>query len=123
MKAVTIEPNGHLAIREHSDPEPGVGEVLILILAGGVNNADLGQRAGLYPASPIEKRFADNPTATTSPANSSPGMSGGQPRVMAVVGSGPGNAFTWQKYLQVGDRVKAAIEGLGVEEFSIAAEA
>lgn len=44
-------------------------------------------------------------------------------RVMAVVGSGPGNAFTWQKYLQVGDRVTATIEGLGVQEFFIAAEA
>jgi 2-keto-4-pentenoate hydratase/2-oxohepta-3-ene-1,7-dioic acid hydratase in catechol pathway len=39
------------------------------------------------------------------------------------MGSGPGNAFTWQKYSQVGDRVKVTIEGLGVREFSIAAEA
>jgi 2-keto-4-pentenoate hydratase/2-oxohepta-3-ene-1,7-dioic acid hydratase in catechol pathway len=39
------------------------------------------------------------------------------------MGSGPGNAFTWKKYLEVGDRVKATIEGLGVQEFSVAAEA
>jgi NADPH2:quinone reductase len=50
--AVTIKPNGHLAIREHSDPEAGVGEVLVRIRAAGVNNADLGQRAGLYLAPP-----------------------------------------------------------------------
>jgi NADPH:quinone reductase-like Zn-dependent oxidoreductase len=35
MKAVTIEPNGRLAIREHSDPEAGVGEVLVRIRAAG----------------------------------------------------------------------------------------
>jgi Fumarylacetoacetate (FAA) hydrolase family len=39
------------------------------------------------------------------------------------MGSGPGNAFIWKKYLQVGDQVKATIEGLGVQEYSIAAEA
>jgi NADPH2:quinone reductase len=50
MKAVTIETENQLAIREHSDPEAGVGEVLVRIRAAGVNNADLGQRAGLYPA-------------------------------------------------------------------------
>jgi hypothetical protein len=38
------------------------------------------------------------------------------------MGSGPGNAFFWKKYLQVGDRVKATIDGLGVQPFSIAAE-
>jgi 2-keto-4-pentenoate hydratase/2-oxohepta-3-ene-1,7-dioic acid hydratase in catechol pathway len=39
------------------------------------------------------------------------------------MGSGPGNAFFWKKYLEVGDRVKATIDGLGVQAFSIAAEA
>ncbi len=50
MRAVTIEPEGVLAIREHRDPEAGVGEVLVRIRAAGVNKADLGQRAGVYPA-------------------------------------------------------------------------
>ena len=38
------------------------------------------------------------------------------------MGSGPGNAFFWKKYLEVGDRVKATIDGQGVQAFSIAAE-
>jgi 2-keto-4-pentenoate hydratase/2-oxohepta-3-ene-1,7-dioic acid hydratase in catechol pathway len=39
------------------------------------------------------------------------------------MGSGPGNAFTWTKYLEIGDRVKASIDGLGTQEYSITAEA
>jgi NADPH2:quinone reductase len=50
MKAVTIESKGILAIREHANPEAGVGEVLVRVHAAGVNNGDLGQLAGLYPA-------------------------------------------------------------------------
>jgi NADPH:quinone reductase-like Zn-dependent oxidoreductase len=50
MKAVTNEPNGVLAVREHKDPEAGVGEVLVRVRAAGLNNADMGQRAGVYPA-------------------------------------------------------------------------
>ena len=50
MRAITIEPQGVVAIREHRDPEAGVGEVLVRIRAAGVNMADLGQRAGVYPA-------------------------------------------------------------------------
>jgi 2-keto-4-pentenoate hydratase/2-oxohepta-3-ene-1,7-dioic acid hydratase in catechol pathway len=45
------------------------------------------------------------------------------PGDIIAMGSGPGNAFFWQQYLEVGDRVKATIEGLGVQAFSIAAEA
>jgi NADPH:quinone reductase len=50
MRAVTVEPGGVLAVREHPDPEPGVGEVLVRIRAAGLNFADLGQRSGVYPA-------------------------------------------------------------------------
>ncbi|CUT12719.1 24diketo3deoxyLfuconate hydrolase [Bradyrhizobium sp.] len=39
------------------------------------------------------------------------------------MGSGPGNAFTWTKYLEIGDRVKASIDGLGTQEYSITAGA
>jgi len=52
MKAVTVETDGVLAIREHPDPEPGVGEVLVRIRAAGLNFADLAQRLGRYPAPP-----------------------------------------------------------------------
>jgi NADPH:quinone reductase-like Zn-dependent oxidoreductase len=50
MRAVTVQPGGVLQIREHPDPEPGVGEVLVEIRAAGVNFGDLGQRMGVYPA-------------------------------------------------------------------------
>lgn len=46
-----------------------------------------------------------------------------EPGDVISMGSGPGNGFTWKKFLQVGDRVKASVEGLGAQEFSIAAEA
>lgn len=38
------------------------------------------------------------------------------------MGSGPGNGFSWNEYLKVGDRVTASIEGLGQQEFQIVAE-
>jgi NADPH:quinone reductase-like Zn-dependent oxidoreductase len=52
MRAVTVEPEGVLAIREHPDPVPGVGEVLVRIHGAGLNPADQGQRIGRYPAPP-----------------------------------------------------------------------
>lgn len=39
-------------MREHPDPVPGAGEVLVRVRAAGVNAADLLQRAGRYPAPP-----------------------------------------------------------------------
>ena len=52
MRAVTIEPEGVLAIREHPDPVAGVGEVLVRVRAAGLNFADTLQRVGGYPAPP-----------------------------------------------------------------------
>src|SRR5664280_1032286 len=49
MHAVTIV-DGALQWREHPDPQPGPGEVLVTVAAAGVNAADLLQRRGLYPA-------------------------------------------------------------------------
>ncbi len=51
MQAVTVV-DGHLEWREHPDPEPGAGEVLIEVRAAGLNSADMAQRLGLYPAPP-----------------------------------------------------------------------
>ncbi|HVF74165.1 MAG TPA: zinc-binding dehydrogenase [Acidimicrobiales bacterium] len=51
MRAVTIS-DGAVAVAEHPDPEPGVGEVLVRVRAAGVNNADLLQAKGFYPAPP-----------------------------------------------------------------------
>lgn len=51
MRAVTLV-DGDLVWREHPDPEPGEGEVLVSVAAAGINGADLVQRRGLYPAPP-----------------------------------------------------------------------
>lgn len=89
MRAVTIA-GGELHWREHDDPQPGVGEVLVAVRAAGLNGADMMQRHGLYPAPPgspadipglelAGEVVACGPCATRF----SPGD-----RVMAVVGGG-----------------------------------
>jgi NADPH2:quinone reductase len=49
MHAVTIA-DGALTWREHPDPEPGHGELLVAVRAAGLNGADMLQRRGLYAA-------------------------------------------------------------------------
>ena len=49
MRAVTVV-DGALEWREHPDPRPGKGELLVAVRAAGINSADLIQRAGFYPA-------------------------------------------------------------------------
>jgi len=51
MRAATIV-DGRVEVRDHPDPEPGTGEVLIRVRAAGLNNADLIQMRGFYPAPP-----------------------------------------------------------------------
>ena len=51
MRAVTVV-DGALDWREHPDPEPGQGELLVAVRAAGINSADLMQRQGFYPAPP-----------------------------------------------------------------------
>lgn len=51
MRAATIV-DGEVVVRDHPDPVPGTGEVLVRVRAAGVNAADLLQRAGAYPAPP-----------------------------------------------------------------------
>src|SRR5258708_4575735 len=55
MHAVVITKPGDpevLAWTEVEDPVPGPGEVLVDVVASGVNRADLMQRQGLYPPPP-----------------------------------------------------------------------
>jgi len=55
MRAITVtSPGGPdvLMIASVPDPVPGAGEVLIDVVASGVNRADLLQRQGLYPPPP-----------------------------------------------------------------------
>ncbi|WP_432011958.1 NAD(P)H-quinone oxidoreductase [Streptomyces cucumeris] len=96
MHAITIpEPGGPEALlwAEVPDPVPGEGEVLIDVVAGGVNRADLLQRQGVYPPPPGASGY--------------PGLecSG---RIAAV---GPG-ATGWA----VGDEVCALLAGGGYAE-------
>jgi NADPH:quinone reductase-like Zn-dependent oxidoreductase len=50
VRAATIVDGGRLEVRSHADPEPGTGEVLVRVRAAGLNNADLIQVRGAYPA-------------------------------------------------------------------------
>ena len=55
MKAIYIaEPGGPevLEVREVDAPVPGHGEVLIDVVAAGLNRADVQQRRGFYPPPP-----------------------------------------------------------------------
>jgi NADPH2:quinone reductase len=51
MHAATVV-DGTLEWREHPDPVPGTGELLVSVRAAGLNGADLLQRQGLYAAPP-----------------------------------------------------------------------
>jgi NADPH2:quinone reductase len=54
VRAVVMTPagDGRPAVVDRPDPEPGAGEILVRVRAAGVNNADLLQAAGRYPAPP-----------------------------------------------------------------------
>jgi putative PIG3 family NAD(P)H quinone oxidoreductase len=55
MRAVVItRPGGPevLEVREVATPEPGPGEILVRVVAAGLNRADILQRKGHYPAPP-----------------------------------------------------------------------
>src|SRR3546814_8271265 len=81
---------GALEWREHPDPEPGAGEVVVAVRAAGLNGADRLQVAGLYPAP--EGSPADIPGLELAGEvlSCGPGASRFAPgdRVMAVVGGG-----------------------------------
>ena len=52
MRALTTIGDNRVEVREHADPIPGPGDVVIAVVGAGLNRADLLQRAGLYPAPP-----------------------------------------------------------------------
>jgi NADPH:quinone reductase len=51
MRAATIH-DGEISVREHPDPRPQTGELLVRVRAAGLNGADMLQLAGRYPAPP-----------------------------------------------------------------------
>ncbi len=55
MRAITVPTPGgpeSLVLADVPDPEPGPGEVLVDVVAAGVNRADVLQRMGFYPPPP-----------------------------------------------------------------------
>lgn len=99
MRAVTVA-DGDLEWRDHPDPTPGTGELLVAVRAAGLNGADMLQRRGLYAAPP------------GSPADI-PGLE----LAGEVVGTGP----NVERYA-TGDRVMAIVGGGGQAELAVVHE-
>jgi NADPH:quinone reductase len=89
MRAVTID-DGTLVWREHPDPEPGDGELLVRVRAAGLNGADIMQRSGLYPAPPGSPPDIPGLELAGEVAAIGPGVTrfAVGDRVMAIVGGG-----------------------------------
>ncbi|HET9610403.1 MAG TPA: zinc-binding dehydrogenase [Acidimicrobiales bacterium] len=100
MHAVTID-DGALAWREHADPVPGAGELLVRVRAAGVCRGDLMQRDGMYPP----------PPGTTPPELPGLELAG------EVVATGPG-----VRRYGAGDRVMAVVTGAGQAELAVVPE-
>lgn len=52
MRAITITEDHSLRLSDIPEPVPGEGEILVDVVAAGVNRADLAQTAGNYPPPP-----------------------------------------------------------------------
>jgi NADPH:quinone reductase len=100
VHAVTIV-DGALAWREHPDPVPGTGELLVRVRAAGVCRGDLMQREGLYPP----------PPGTAPPDRPGLELAG------EVVATGPGT-----RRFDAGDRVMAVVPGAGQSELAVVTE-
>jgi NADPH:quinone reductase len=99
VRAATIV-DGALEWREHPDPEPGTGEVLVEVHAAGLSRADLLQRAGMYPPPPGTP--ADIPGLEVA-------------GVVAACGAGTTR-------FSPGDRVMAVLAGAGQAELAVVHE-
>lgn len=99
MRAATVV-DGAVVVREHADPVPARGEVLVRVTSAGVNSADLLQVAGRYPAP------AGAPAAI-------PGLE----LAGRVVGLGPDAGR-----FAVGDRVMAVVGGGAQAELCVVHE-
>ena len=89
MHAVTIV-DKELEWREHDDPVPGAGELLVEVRAAGLNSGDLLQRAGFYPAppgSPADIPGLEAAGEVVALGDGVPDFALGD-RVMAVIGGG-----------------------------------
>ena len=89
MRAATVV-DGAVVVREHPDPQPGTGELLVRVRAAGLNGADLLQRMGLYPPPPGSPPDIPGLELAGEVAAIGPGVTrfAVGDRVMAVVGGG-----------------------------------
>lgn len=89
MRAATIH-DGQVQVREHPDPEPGAGELLVRVRAAGLNGADVLQRRGRYPAPPGSPVDIPGLELAGEVAARGPGAErfAEGDRVMAIVGGG-----------------------------------
>jgi putative PIG3 family NAD(P)H quinone oxidoreductase len=89
MRAATIV-DGHLEVREHPDPVPGSGDVLVRVKAAGLNGADILQRKGVYPAPPGAPKDIPGLELAGEVAELGPNATrfAVGDRVMAIVGGG-----------------------------------
>jgi NADPH:quinone reductase len=127
MRAATIT-DGGVAVADHPDPRPGRGQVLVEVHAAGLNNADLQQRDGMYPA-PADvpqdipgMEFAGIVSATGPQAWR---FSVGD-RVMGLIGGGAQAELTVadeRVLMPVPDCLSWAEAGAGVEMFTTAHDA
>ena len=91
---------GVLKLGERPDPEPATGEVLIRVVASGVNRPDVLQRMGNYPVPPGASNIPGLEVAGEIIA--------GDTHAMAAAG------------LNIGDRVCALVAGGGYAELCVA---
>jgi putative PIG3 family NAD(P)H quinone oxidoreductase len=97
MKAVKSVVGQPLVLAEIAKPEPGSGQILIRVVAAGVNRPDLVQRAGRYPPPPG--------------APETLGL-----EVAGVIESVAPDVTQWKP----GDRVCALLPGGGYAEYAVA---
>ena len=89
MRAVTIVDN-KIEIRDHPDPVPAKGELLVRVRAAGLNKADLMQAQGFYPAPPGSPPDIPGLELAGEVVSTGEGVSEFDKgdRVMAIVGGG-----------------------------------
>src|SRR4051812_4781871 len=103
MKAVVISvPGGPevLKLEDRPVPTPGAMEVLVKVLAAGVNRPDVAQRKGHYPP----------------PAGASPDIPGLE--IAGIVEAAGKDCLRWK----TGDKVCALVTGGGYAEFCVVPE-
>ena len=90
MIAATVVAENRVEPREHPDPIPGKGEVLVRVHAAGLNRADLSQAAGRYPAPPGSPPDIPGLELAGTVEQNGPGAArfNRGDRVMAIVGGG-----------------------------------